>query len=72
MATQVKTESTSDQILERLGALEIDVAVIKSNYATREDIAKLEVRLIRWFVATAVTLTGMVAAIAFSVARFIH
>lgn len=34
-----------DQINDRLTALEIDVAVIKSNYGTKEDIAKLETKI---------------------------
>ncbi|UGQ46781.1 hypothetical protein [Massilia endophytica] len=40
----------------RLAALEKDVAIILSNYATREDLARLESKLIRWFFATATAL----------------
>lgn len=93
MATQIKSDSTTDQILdrvitleeqgaallERVHAVETDVAVIKSNYATREDIAKtheaiakLEARLIKWFVGTAVTLSAVVGTIAFTAAKFVH
>jgi hypothetical protein len=94
MATETKPEhSVTDQILirlggvetqmtgiqSRLGAVEIDLAVVKSNYARREDIAQLglkmaqmETRLIKWFIGTAVTLSAVVGTIAFSVARFIH
>lgn len=100
MATPANTPSISEQILARLTAVEIDVAVIKSNHATREDIAKThtsiaetheliakthvaiaethvliaqtEARLIRWFVATAVTLAGLSGSLAFLAAKFIH
>lgn len=98
MATQpTSDQSTTDQILERpgdierrLSAVEINLAVVKSNYATKEDIAKLhetiaagdhslelkmaqmETRLIKWFIATAITLAGVSGSLAFLAARFIH
>ncbi|NVM79360.1 hypothetical protein FHW83_005199 [Duganella sp. SG902] len=86
MATQIKSGSTADPVQaqlagigERLHLVETDVAVIKSNYATREDIAKtheaiakLEARLIKWFVGTAVTLSAVVGTIAFTAAKFVH
>ena len=60
-----------DQINDRLSVLEADVAVIKSNYATKEDIAKLETKivktentLLKWFIGTAIALTAAVFAIA--------
>lgn len=65
---QLKIESISEKTLERLSALKIDPAVIKSNYATKEDITRMEATLLKWYVATAVTLAG----IAFAAARFIH
>lgn len=65
---QLKLGSVSEKTLERLSALEIDLAVIKSNYATKEDITRMEVTLLKWYIATAVALAG----IAFAVARFIH
>ena len=71
-----------DQINDRLSALEVDVAVIKSNYATREDIAKLETKiasvetkvvkmentLLKWFIGTAIALTTAV----FAIARYVQ
>ena len=65
---QLKLTSISEKTLERLSALEIDLAVIRSNYATKEDIARMEVTLLKWYIATAVALAG----IAFAAARFIH
>lgn len=86
MATQLASESATEQILGRLTALEIDMAVIKSNYATKEDIARTQIeiartheliartetRLLKWFVGTAVTLAGLCGSLAFLAARFIH
>lgn len=63
-----KLESITEKTLERLSALEVDLAVVKSNYATKEDLAKMEGTLLKWFVATAVALTGA----AFAAARFVH
>jgi hypothetical protein len=34
-----KLESLGEKIVERLGGLERDIAVIKSNYATKADVA---------------------------------
>lgn len=63
-----KLESITEKTLERLSALEVDLAVVKSNYATKEDLAKMEGTLLKWFIGTAVALTG----IAFAAARFVH
>ena len=63
-----KLESLAEKTLERITFLEVDLAVIKSNYATREDIAKMESILLKWFIGTAVTIAGL----AFTAARFIH
>ena len=61
-------ESITEKTLERLSALEVDLAVVKSNYATKEDLAKMEGTLLKWFIGTAVAISG----IAFAAARFIH
>jgi predicted fused transcriptional regulator/phosphomethylpyrimidine kinase len=64
---RLKLESIPE-ILARLSALEIDLAVVKSNYATKEDLAKMEGTLLKWFIGTAVAIAG----VAFAAARFIH
>ncbi|HEX8611441.1 MAG TPA: hypothetical protein VF800_09160 [Telluria sp.] len=64
----VKLELVTEKILERLVDVERDVAVIRSNYATKEDLAALEARILKWFVGTAITLAG----VAFAAAKFIH
>lgn len=82
----IKLESVTEKILERLTAVERDVAVIRSNYATKADLAALQAKLeaasanyatkadllalearlatfettiIKWFIGTAVTLSGL-------------
>lgn len=68
------TSEWRNSVERRLGSLETDVAVIRSNYATKEDLARLETRmtavegrLIRWFFATA---TGL-SMVAFAAGRYL-
>lgn len=68
-------ELMAEKTLERVTVVEVHLAVIKSNYSTREDvakvkedIAKLEVSLLKWFIGTAVTIAGL----AFAAARFFN
>ena len=80
MAIQAKfDESDTTQVLTRLNGVETDLAVIKSNYATKEDLLKLELRiaqmetrLIKWFIGTALTLITVSATLGFFVARLLH
>lgn len=72
-------ESDTTQVLTRLNGVETDLAVIKSNYATKEDLLKLELRiaqmetrLIKWFIGTALTLITVSATLGFFVARLLH
>lgn len=51
-----------------LAAVQRDVAIMRSNYATREDLTALETRILKWFVATAITLAG----VAFAAAKWIN
>ena len=46
-----KLEALADKTVERLGTLERDVAVIKSNYATRADISDAENSIVMWVVS---------------------
>lgn len=63
-----KLESLAEKTLERITFLDVDLAIIKSNYATKEDIAKMEGILLKWFIGTAVAIAGL----AFAAAKFIH
>lgn len=46
-----KLEVIADKTMERLGALERDVAVIKSNYATKADISDAKNSIVMWVVS---------------------
>jgi hypothetical protein len=46
-----KLETPTDKAVERLGMLERDVAVIKSNYATRSDISDAKNSIVMWGVS---------------------
>lgn len=46
-----KLESLGDKIVERLSTLERDVAVIKSNYATKADISNAKNSIVMWVVS---------------------
>lgn len=59
METMVaQLEVQGGKIVERLGALERDVALIKSNYATRADVAEAKNSVITW-VGSAVLLAQL-------------
>lgn len=46
-----KLEALADKIVERLGTLERDVAVIRSNYATKADISDAKNSIVMWVVS---------------------
>jgi hypothetical protein len=50
-ARVAKLEVLAEKTVERLGALERDVAVIKSNYATKADVAEAKNSVIMWVVS---------------------
>lgn len=50
-ARVAKLESLAEKTSERLTAIEKDVAVIKSNYATKADIAEAKNSIIMWVVS---------------------
>lgn len=53
-ARVTKLEAIAEKTGDRLAALERDVAVIKSNYATREDVIKSKHEMVFWIVGSAV------------------
>lgn len=46
-----KLEALVDKVVERLDALKRDVAVIKSNYATKADISDAKNSIVMWVVS---------------------
>ena len=61
-ARVAKLESLAEKTSERLTAIEKDVAVIKSNYATKADIAEAKNSVIMW-VVSAILLAQLLPAI---------
>ena len=50
-ARVAKLETLAEKTSERIAAIEKDVAVIKSNYATKADIAEAKNSIIMWVVS---------------------
>ena len=81
-----KLETLAEKTSERLGAIEKDVSVIKSNYATKEDLALLKADMQKslgdlqktindqtWkLIGTVVTLSTLLSGIVFYIARNVH
>lgn len=61
-ARVAKLESLAEKTSEKLTALEKDLAVVKSNYATKADIAEAKNSIIMW-VVSAVLLAQLLPAI---------
>lgn len=74
-----KLEQTSTDIQIRMVRIETRLESIESNMANHTDVANikndlagLELRLIKWFVATAFAMTGLAASISFGLARLLQ
>lgn len=62
-----KLEEFATETRERLARLEASNLSIMLHMATKADLAQLETRMQRWFIGTAVALTGL----AFAAGRFV-
>lgn len=58
-----------EDVLRRLGSLEKDVSAIKADVAlVRADVSDVKASIIQWMVSTMLA----VAALAFTIAKFVH
>jgi hypothetical protein len=62
-------ESLTEKTGERFGAVERDLAVITSNYATRADVSDAKTTVILWVVGSIVAWGSTVVGVAMFVAR---
>ena len=74
-----KLEAFENETRQRLVRIETRLDGIESRMATKEDIANLrtemaqmELRLLKWFIGTAITLTAASGTIVFAIAKLIH
>ncbi|MES2128479.1 MAG: hemolysin XhlA [Pseudomonadota bacterium] len=75
-------EARIQKLENEVASLITDVALIRSNYATKADIAELnakivalETNMVKWFIATAFGMSSLMIALtglAFSAGRYIH
>lgn len=68
LARVVRLESVAENTSEHLATIERDVAVIRSNYATKADMAASEATILKWMIGTAITLVSL----AFAAAKIIN
>ncbi|WP_229262200.1 hypothetical protein [Duganella guangzhouensis] len=64
---------------QRLVRIEVQLAGVEARMSTKEDIAILrtelahmELRMLKWFIGTAITLTAAASTIVFAIAKLIH
>jgi hypothetical protein len=77
-----RLELFAEEVKHRLARIEGRLDVIEAlmkHMATKEDIgnlraemAQMETRILRWFVATAFAMTSVMAAVAIAAIKFIH
>lgn len=64
-------ERTSADIRESMARMEGKVDAIDKHSATKADLIGMESRMVKWFVGTALAMTGLAVAISFGIARLI-
>jgi len=55
-----------------LATVKADVGAIRANYATKEDLARLEASMMQWFIGTSIAACGVSTSIAFALVKLVH
>lgn len=66
-----KLESSFLDIREKLARVETKIDSIEKHGATKNDISEMQTSLIKWFVGTALVLSGVIGSIVFGLTKLI-
>lgn len=73
--TQEKLEGFIVEMRGELRTIDVRLSRIEAvlpTFATKADLAMLESTLLKWFVGTALTATGIASSIAFAIAKLVY
>jgi hypothetical protein len=67
-----KLELFSEDVKVRLVRIETRLDGMEAHMATKADLASLETRLIKWFIATAFAITTVMGGLSVAIAKLMH